>query len=105
VKFLFQLRNDRRIGQGRSVAHRSSIGDVAQEPAHDFAATRLRQFGGEENLVGTRDRTDLLRHMALQLIHQGRRAIDPCLKQHEGADRLPLDLVLFADDCCPASSI
>jgi len=39
-----QLRYDARVGERRRVAEHASFGDVAQEAAHDFAATRFRQL-------------------------------------------------------------
>ena len=61
----FQFRHHRRIGQCRRVAQRPAIGDIAQQPAHDFAAAGFRQLCREKNFVGPGDRADLLGDMAL----------------------------------------
>ena len=47
-------------------------------------------------LSGPRDGTDLLCHMALEFVQQSGRILDPSLERYEGADRLPLDLVLLS---------
>ena len=52
---VLQLRDDARIRESRGVAERLALGDVAQQPAHDLARPRLRQVGGKEDLIGTRD--------------------------------------------------
>jgi hypothetical protein len=60
----------------------------------------LGQFRSKENFVGPRDRADLLCHMSLKLVDQSVAAVYAGLQRDEGADRLPLNLVLFADDYC-----
>src|SRR5262249_54232326 len=55
---LLELGDHRRVGESRRVAERAAVGDVAEQPAHDLAAARLGQLGGEEDLVGPRDRAD-----------------------------------------------
>src|SRR5437879_1897023 len=55
-----ERRDDRRVGQRRGVAERSALGDVAQEPAHDLAAPRLRELRREDDVIGPRQGADLL---------------------------------------------
>src|SRR5215831_10361597 len=66
----FELRHYRWVRQGRRVAERSPLGDVAQQPTHDLAASRLGQLGREDHVVRPRQRADLLRDVRLQLVHQ-----------------------------------
>ena len=68
-------RDDGGIGQRRRIAERLALGDVAQQPAHDLARARLRQIGGEQNLIRPRDRADLLDDVLLQLVGQLRRRL------------------------------
>src|SRR5579862_5675455 len=46
-----QRTNDRRVGEGRGIAQCSALGDVAQEPSHDLARSRLRQLRGEDDVI------------------------------------------------------
>ena len=77
-----QLRDHGRIGERRRVAERLAFGDVAQQPAHDLARPRLRQIGGEQNVVGPGDRADLLDDVLLELV-------DELLRTEPLASRLP----------------
>ena len=76
---LLELGDHRGIGQRRRVAERLAFGDVAQQPAHDLARARLRQVGGEEDVVGPGDGADLLGDVCLQLVGErlGARARPP----------------------------
>src|SRR5262245_3024691 len=65
-----QLGDDRRICQRRRVAQRAALGDVAQEAAHDLAAARLGKLRREDDVVGPRQGSDLLRDVGLQLVHE-----------------------------------
>ena len=66
--------DDGRVGEGRRISERLPVRDVAQEPAHDLAATRLGQLGGEEDFVrprqhiGRNRQSDLLGR--LEIDHQ-----------------------------------
>ena len=52
---LLEHLHHRRVGQGGGVAQRTTLGNVAQEPAHDLAAAGLGQLGGEVDVVGMSD--------------------------------------------------
>jgi hypothetical protein len=43
--------------------------------------------------------------VSFEIVDQRVAPIHAGLKRHDGADRLSLDLMRFADDCCLASSI
>src|SRR5262249_15291376 len=92
-----ELRHDRRVRQGRSIAERATLGDVPEQATHDLAAARLRQLGGEDDVVRARERADLLGDVGLELVHQLRRAVDAALHGDERGDRLALDVVRLAD--------
>src|SRR5687767_1569988 len=72
--FLFvlrlQTRHDGWIRQRGRVAERLALGDVAQQPSHDLARTRLGQVRRKEDLIRPRDRPDLFDDVLLQLVHQ-----------------------------------
>ena len=53
------LVDDGGVGEGRGVAEVAAVGDVAQQAAHDLAAARLGQIGGEEDRLRLGDRPDL----------------------------------------------
>src|SRR5207245_11022456 len=67
------------VRQGRGIAERPALGDVAKEAAHDLSAPRLRQLGRENDVVGARQSSDLLRDVRLQLVHELGRALDTAL--------------------------
>src|SRR5690242_17971008 len=46
-----ELSHYRWVRQGRGVAQRPALGDVAQQAAHDLTASRLGQLGGEDDVV------------------------------------------------------
>ena len=60
------------IRQGRGVAEaaRLVLGDLAQDAAHDLAGAGLRQARCELDLVGRRDRADVLAHPRHQFLAQ-----------------------------------
>ncbi len=89
--FALEPRDDIRIGERRRVAERLAFGDVAQQAPHDLARSRLRQVGGEQNLIGPRDRADLLDDVLLELVDERRRsAIVPSLSVTNAATACPL---------------
>src|SRR6185436_20151849 len=81
-----ELGDHRRIGQGRGVAQGPALGDIAQEPAHDLAAPRLRQLRREDDVVRPRQCSDLLGHVGLELVHELGRAVDATLHRDERGD-------------------
>src|SRR5690242_7615766 len=67
--FLAELRDHREVLERRGVAHRLLAGgDVPQQPPHDLAAAGLGKGVGEADLVGSRDGTDLLHDVLLELV-------------------------------------
>ncbi len=73
---LLQFRHHRRIRQRRGVPQRATVGDIAQQPAHDLTAARLGQLRGKENFIRPGDRADLLGHVFFQLVDQRARLLD-----------------------------
>src|SRR5437667_860650 len=63
-----QLLYGGRVGERGHVAERLAFGDVAQQPPHDFSRTRFWQIRGEQNIVRSGDRADLLDDVLLQLV-------------------------------------
>ena len=74
------------IGERGRVAERLSLGDVAQQPSHDFAGARLRQVGGEDHVVRSGDGTDLLDDVVFQLANEQFGALHAFL-QRDGVGR------------------
>src|SRR5262245_57545119 len=62
-----QLSHDTGIRERGCVAKRFTFGDVPQQAAHNLAGPRLGQIRGEEDVVGPRDRADLLHHVLLEI--------------------------------------
>ena len=56
-----QFRDDARIGERRRVAENPAFGDIAQEPAHDLAAARLRQLLRERQIFRMDELSELFR--------------------------------------------
>src|SRR5215218_3456826 len=88
----------RLVGQRRRVAQRPALRDVAQQPAHDLAAPRLRQVGHEHEEFRPRDRADHVRHVLPQLDAERVAGLLSGLEDHEREDRLAADRVVLADD-------
>src|SRR4051812_4932670 len=84
--------DDGRVGEGRDVTELAVLGDVAQQPAHDLAAARLRQLRRDQDLPRLRDRADLLGDVVAQLLQEllatGDVVRDVPLRRHERDDRL-----------------
>src|SRR5437879_1499197 len=87
-----------RIGEGGGVAEGAPLGDVAEEPAHDLAAARLREVGGKDDVIGAGEGADLLHHVRLQFVAELEARGHPLLDRHEGGEGLAFDLVTPADD-------
>ena len=64
---LLEPGHDGRIGQRRRVTKRLPLGDITQQPPHDFSRSRLRQVRREDHVVGPRDGADLLHDVVLEL--------------------------------------
>src|SRR5436190_23726654 len=96
----FQLRHHRRVGKRRRIAQRLAYGDVPQQPAHDLARSDLRQIGGEQNVVRTRDGSDFPDYVLLEAVDQiGRPPLmRPFFQGDECGDRLAFDVVRPPDD-------
>ena len=62
----------RGVGEGRDVSHVAVLGDVAQEPTHDFAGSRLGEFGDDQDLARFGNRADLVRHVVAERLQQTR---------------------------------
>src|SRR5690349_6873301 len=66
---LLQLIEDRRILERRDILRdRLALRDRAQEPPHDLARARLGQIVAEPDVLGLRDRPDLLADPVAQLL-------------------------------------
>ena len=73
-------------------------GDLAQDPAHDLAAARLRQIGRPLDQIRRGDRADLLPHLHHQLLAQRLARLVAGLQGDIGIDALALDVVRIAHD-------
>src|SRR5690606_9252856 len=62
-----QLRHHRRVRQRRGITQRASLRNVAQQPPHDLAGTRLRQVRRKQDLIRPRNCPDLVGDVLLQL--------------------------------------
>src|SRR5207302_1637912 len=60
-----ELRHDRWVRQGRGIAERPALGDVAKEAAHDLSAPRLRQLGREHDVVDATEEPEVAILVAL----------------------------------------
>src|SRR5690348_6706742 len=88
-----------RIGQRRNVAQliRLVLGNLAQDAAHDLARACLRQRIGPLDVIGQRDRPDLLAHFVAEFLLQSVRRLRARDQGDKGIDALPLDFVRAAD--------
>src|SRR5438046_6053808 len=93
--FLFTQAGEHRVVlERRRVADRLlAARDVAQQPAHDLSAARLRQRIGEAEIVRTREGADLLRDVLAERLPELLGRALARLERHEGGDRLALQLV------------
>src|SRR3954466_14349787 len=62
------LLDHRGIGERRRVAKRPALRHVAQQPAHDLAAARLRELRREDDVRRLRDRPDLPGDVVAELL-------------------------------------
>ena len=75
IRIIKQGIDDGRIRERRGVPQRLAFSDVAEQPSHDFARSRLGQVGGKNHVVGPRDRADFLftlpddSRIAAELLH------------------------------------
>mmetsp|Transcript_35935 Transcript_35935/g.112389 ORF Transcript_35935/g.112389 Transcript_35935/m.112389 type:complete len:281 (+) Transcript_35935:86-928(+) len=102
LRVLQQLVDDARVGDGADVSELRHVrhpgGDPPQDPAHDFAASRLWQGRGELNLVGGSKGSNLRPHNLLQRLLDLRRHLISLLEGNERVDRLSFDRVGKPDD-------
>src|SRR5512132_815346 len=85
---LVDLLHDLGVGERGDVAERATAGDIADEPAHDLARTRLREIGREDDPVGPRDLADLVRDVLSELAGDRIVPLEPALQRDERDDRL-----------------
>ena len=92
----------RRIGQRRGVAEvlHLVMRDLAEDAAHDLAASGLGQARRELELVRRGDRADDRAHMAGQDLLEVVRRLLAVLQGHVHVDALALDVVGIADHRC-----
>jgi len=88
------------IRQGRGVAEIAELvlGDLAQDAAHDFSRTRLRQARRELDEIGRRDRADLGAHPLHQFLAQRLGRLFAGHQGDIGVDAVAFDVVRIADD-------
>mmetsp|Transcript_77978 Transcript_77978/g.215634 ORF Transcript_77978/g.215634 Transcript_77978/m.215634 type:complete len:267 (-) Transcript_77978:1423-2223(-) len=98
---VLQLLYNAGVQQRRGVAQVGGVvlRDLAQDAAHDLAASRLRQRAGEDDVVRLRKGPDLLAHTLLELRLQIVVALVPLLQDHVAEEPRTLDLMWVADHC------
>jgi len=94
---LLEARHNRRVGEGGRVAQSAAFGDIAQETAHDFAASCFGKLGAEQNVVGTANGSNLGGNVGFELACQLRSRADAFSDRDKGGDGLAFDLVRAPD--------
>ena len=97
--------DDGRVGEGRGVAEQFVLGDVAQQPPHDLARARLRQFLGEQDRLRLRDRTDEVRDVLTQLLDEIVAGLDTAAQGDERPRSPDRCRVVAADDPASATAV
>src|SRR5674476_671882 len=92
-----QLLGHGRVAQRRHVAQGPSLGDVAQQPAHDLARARLWQVVGPDDPLGSGELADPLGDGRADALDRLLVAGKISLQGHEGDDRLTAVLVVLPD--------
>src|SRR5215208_6200379 len=96
---LLEVVNDGRIGQRGGVAKVVfALCYTAEDAAHDLAAPRLGQLGGEDDLLGPSVRADDLANLLVELLDELVRALRVALQDYVGDYGLALVLVVAADN-------
>nr|GEY12335.1 hypothetical protein [Tanacetum cinerariifolium] len=95
---LHQMRNYTRVGQRGNIAQRVVLPgrNLAQNPAHDFAGTRLRQPRRPLNDIRRSNWTDFLAHPVAQLDTQRLVRHFPAIERDVNVDALPFQIVRHA---------
>src|SRR5215218_3300855 len=95
---LLEIVDDRGVGEGRCVAKVVlALGHAAEDAAHDLAAPRLRQVGGEDDLLRPRVGAYGLPDLVVELLDKLVGAYSVALQDHVGHDCLALVLVVPPD--------
>src|SRR5215203_2800774 len=95
VAGLLEIVDDRGIGEGCDISKVVlALGHAAEDAAHDLAASRLRQVGGEDDLLGPSVRTNGLPDLVVELLDELFASLSVALQDHVGYDSLALILVV-----------
>src|SRR5215213_2026506 len=96
---LLEIVDDGRVREGRCVAQVVlALCHAAEDAAHDLAAPRLRQVGGEDDLLWPRVRAYGLPYLGVELLDELVRSLSVALQYHVGYDSLALVLVVPPDN-------
>src|SRR5215207_9136510 len=86
---LFEVVDDGGIGEGRDIPKIVlALGHAAQYAAHDLAAPRLRQVGGEDDLFGPRVGAYGLPYLVVELLDKLVGTLSVAFQDHVGYDSL-----------------
>src|SRR5215211_1889983 len=97
---LLEIVDDRGIGEGCDISKVVlALGHAAEDAAHDLAASRLRQVGGEDDLLGPRVRAYGLPDLIVELLDELFASFFVAFEDHVGHDSLALVLVVPPDNC------
>src|SRR5215218_3116820 len=96
---LLEIVDDRGIGEGCDISKVVlALGHAAEDAAHDLAAPRLRQIGGEDDLLGPRVRPYGLPDRIVELLDELFASFLVAFEDHVGHDSLALVLVVPPDN-------
>eukprot|EP00405_Crypthecodinium_cohnii_P029723 CAMPEP_0206515284 /NCGR_PEP_ID=MMETSP0324_2-20121206/62694_1 /ASSEMBLY_ACC=CAM_ASM_000836 /TAXON_ID=2866 /ORGANISM="Crypthecodinium cohnii, Strain Seligo" /LENGTH=118 /DNA_ID=CAMNT_0054008025 /DNA_START=26 /DNA_END=383 /DNA_ORIENTATION=- len=72
LSFFHEFGHNGRIGQGSDVAQIGGVigSYLSEDPSHDFAASRLRESAGEDDVIRQGERADRSSHALKQLSSQ-----------------------------------
>src|SRR5215216_6016401 len=91
---LLEVVYDGGIGEGRDIPQVVlALGHAAEDAAHDLAASRLRQVGGEDDLLRPRVRAYGLPDLVVELLDEFVGSLSVTFQNHVGHDSLALILV------------
>src|SRR5918994_1118368 len=99
VAGLLEFVYDGGIGEGCDIPKVVlALGHTAEDAAHDLAASRLRQVGGKDDLLGPSVRANGFPDLVVELLDELFASLSVALQDHVGYDSLALILVVSPDN-------